>query len=98
MIESSFSSRSRDTILSLWPRLLALVERHVVGFGGARVDLTRPADLGRRLGHLLPMGDPSGEASERKHDSEHVGGNAERSVDDAAVEVDVGIELSLDEI
>ena len=49
------------------------------------------------LHHLLPLRDPSRQPAEGKHDREHVGRDAHRPVDDAAVEVDVRIELTLDE-
>jgi hypothetical protein len=45
-----------------------------------------------------PVGDPPGKATEREHDGEHVRREAERAVDDAAVEVDVRVELPIDEV
>ena len=44
------------------------------------------------------MREPSRQASNGEHDGEHIGRNAQSAVDDAAVEVHVGIQLALDEI
>ena len=43
------------------------------------------------------MGQPAGQPAESEHDGEHVRRQAHRPVDDAAVEVDVRVELSVDE-
>jgi hypothetical protein len=48
--------------------------------------------------HLPPLRDPPGQPAEGEHDGEHLGGDAHRAVDDAAVEVDVRVELALDEV
>src|SRR5678809_1325782 len=67
----------------------ALGERHVGALGRTGVDLPRAADLAVRiLVHLLPVGDPPGDAAEAEHDRVHVDRDADRLVEDAAVEVD----------
>ena len=48
--------------------------------------------------HLDPVGDPAGQAAHGEQHREHLHGNAEGAVDDAGVEIDVGIELPLDEV
>ena len=66
--------------------------------GGPDIDLARALQLEARiLVSLLPVGDPTGKASQREHDGEHVLGNAHGAQDDAAVEVDVRIEIAGDE-
>ena len=47
--------------------------------------------------HLLPLGYPAREPAYGEHHRIHVGGDADEPVQDAAVEIDVGIELALDE-
>src|SRR3954463_3919655 len=80
-------------------RRLPLIDRHEVPELLAGVDLARPADLGLLVvDHLLPVGDPAGQAAEREHDGEHVRRDAHRAVDDAAVEVDVGVQLLRHEV
>jgi hypothetical protein len=44
------------------------------------------------------VGEPSDDSRDHEEDGEHVGWETHRFVDDAAVEVDVGVELSFDEI
>ena len=48
--------------------------------------------------HFFPLGNPSRKPSESKYDGKHVLWDADRTVDDAAVEIDVGIELAFDEV
>ena len=48
--------------------------------------------------HFLPLGNPTGQASECENHGEHVFGNSDRPVDDTAVEIDVGVELAGDEV
>ena len=52
----------------------------------------------RIIAHLFPLRDPAWQAAQCKHDREHLGGNAHRPVDDAAVEIDVRVELALNEV
>src|SRR5262245_43080800 len=75
-------------------RLATLLERDVLTLARTGVDLARAADLRLRiLDHLFPVRDPAGQAAEREHHREHVRRDAHRAVDDAAVEVDVRVEL-----
>ena len=79
--------------------LRPLLHRDVGRQDRAGVDLAGPADLrGRVLDHLFPVRDPAGQAADGEHDREHVRGDAHRPVDDAAVEVDVRVQLALDEV
>src|SRR5271168_1247415 len=78
---------------------LPLRDRHVVALCGARVELTRTADLlVRVLDHLFPLRDPADSARERKEHREHAGREAERLQRDTRIEIDIRIELLLDEI
>ena len=62
-------------------------------------DLARPADARIGVGHhLAPLRDPAGQPANREEDREHLRREAQRAIDHAAVEVDVGIELVVDEI
>src|SRR5918998_4908375 len=77
----------------------ALVYRHVVCLAGAGVDLARTGDL--ELGvvpHLHPLGHPTGGAWYGEHDGEGVRRYPEGFVDEAGVEVYVGIELAAREV
>src|SRR5215203_4489327 len=74
---------------------LALVYRHVVYVAGAGVDLARTGDL--ELGvihHLHPLRHPTGGAGYGEHDGEGVRGYPQGFVDEAGVEVYIGIELA----
>src|SRR5262245_12834253 len=52
--------------------LPAQLDRYVRALRGARVDLTRPADLGgRALDHLLPVREPAGQTADREQHREH---------------------------
>src|SRR5829696_3256061 len=82
-----------------WAGPLALVDGDVGALSGTGVDLTWAADLGGGVAHhLAPVGDPAGEAAEGEEDGEHARGEAHGAVDDAGVEVDVGVEPALDEV
>ena len=48
--------------------------------------------------HLFPLGDPAGGARDGEQDREHRGREAHRLVDEAGVEVDIGVELALHEV
>ena len=64
----------------------------VVALGVAGVDLARTADLAVALVvHLTPVRDPAGQPAQREQHGEHPGREAERPVDQAGVEVDVGV-------
>src|SRR5690606_9968011 len=79
--------------------VLALVDRRHVAARSPDVELARTADLVFRIGdHLFPLGDPAHRAREREDAGEHRGGDAQRLLHDARVEIDVRVELLLDEI
>ena len=61
----------------------------------ARVDLTWAADGLAIFRHLLPLGNPTRQAAQGKHHREHLRGNAQGAVDDAAVEVHIGVQAAL---
>ena len=48
--------------------------------------------------HFAPLGNPARHAADGEHDGKHFGRNSQRPVEDAAVEVDIGIQLPLNEI
>src|SRR5215204_5480429 len=78
---------------------LALVYRHIVYVAGAGVDLARTGDL--ELGvvhHLHPLGHPTRGAGYGEHDGEGVCRYTQGFVDEAGVEVDVGIEFAAREV
>src|SRR3990172_13277828 len=65
----------------------------------AGVDLARAVDaVVRAVALFEPVSDPAGQAPEHEHDGEHLGRDAHRAVDDAAVEVYVRVQLTLDEV
>ena len=79
--------------------LTAIFNRHIIPRRCAVVNLAWPGNFGRPVFvHFLLLGNPTGQASECKNDGEHVFGNSDRPVDDAAVEIDVGIEFLIYEI
>src|SRR5688572_14769534 len=79
--------------------LLALLHRNVSALRRAGVDLPRPVDaLCSADADFAPVRDPARQATDREHHREHVRRDAERTHDDAAVIVHVGIELALDEV
>ena len=70
-----------------------------VATGVALVDLAGADDLVLGiLNELIPMGEPSSETGQSEHDGEHLGGDSEGLVDNSGVEIDVGVQLSLDEV
>src|SRR5215213_10333984 len=77
----------------------ALVYRHVVYVTGACVDLARTGypEVGV-VDHLHPLGHPTRGAWYGEHDGEGVRRYPEGFVDEARVEVDVGIELAAREV
>src|ERR671919_1946829 len=77
----------------------ALIDRDLFAHGRPDVDLPWAADLrlGRRH-HLLPLGDPSRQPPDREAVGEHVLREADGAVDQARVEVDVGVEAATDEV
>src|SRR5882672_7182343 len=65
----------------------------------AQVDLPRAGNFLFGIEeHLLPLRDPTGSARNREQNREHGHGEPHRLVDEAGVEVHVGIELTLHKI
>src|SRR5437879_12815327 len=65
----------------------------------AEIDVAGPRDLLLRVeAHLFPLGDPPGSARNREQHGEHGHWEAHRLINEAGVEVHVGIELALDEV
>ena len=61
--------------------------------------MARPCDPAVRVGHdFLVVGDPAGHAADGEHHGEHVQRDADGAHDDAAVEIDIRIEFSGNEI
>jgi hypothetical protein len=52
----------------------------------------------RIVAHFLPLRDPARQTSQRKHHREHVGRDTHRPVDDAAVEIDIRVQLAFDKV
>ena len=66
---------------------------------GSVVELPGPPDPARRIrDHLLPMCNPSHAAGDSKHHREHGHGHSQGLVDDAGIEIHVGIQLLLYEV
>ncbi len=77
----------------------ALGEGDVIADGGAGVDLAWSVDAaGVIVALFAPVCEPAGESSECEHNGEHICGYAHGAVEDTAVEVDVGVEFSGDEV
>src|SRR5699024_3293921 len=71
----------------------------VVAFGFTNVDLAGATNLAVGvLNAFGPLGDPAGEAAQGEEDGEHELGEAHSLVDEAGVEVYVGVELTFDEV
>src|SRR5690606_12746207 len=75
-----------------------LADRHVRALGRTDVHLPRPVDPRIADPDLAPMRDPARQPADREDHGEHVRRDADRAHDDAAVVVDVRIELPLDEV
>jgi hypothetical protein len=70
-----------------------------LSFGLADVVLSGPVDV--VLGvfqELDPMGNPASHAGDGEEHGVHVGGEAHGSVNEAAVEIDVGVKFSADKV
>ena len=67
--------------------------------GGPHIHLPRSSDpfVGRAV-HFHPVCNPTRQPPHREQDREHLHGNADRSIDNAGVEVDVGIQLPLNKV
>src|SRR5262249_15859732 len=83
-----------------WRSLLtSLVASHVVARPGPRVNLSRPRDLLLRIEqHLFPLRDPAGGTRDREEHREKLDRKAHRLIDQARVEVHVGVQLPGDEV
>src|SRR5262249_2105902 len=88
------------TLVDEQPRYLSPpFKRRVVALERSGVDLPWAANLLGRVGvHFHPVGDPARQTSDGEEDGEHVQRDAHRAVDDAAIEIDVWVELALDEV
>jgi hypothetical protein len=63
------------------------------------VDLSGANDLVLGvLNELIPMGQPASKARQGEHDGEHFGGDTKGLVDNAGVEINVGVKLAVDEV
>ena len=62
------------------------------------VDLTRADDFGCAADHFFPMSDPAGQTTESEHNGKHVFRDAERTVNYARIEVDIGIKIAFFEV
>ena len=76
---------------SLPALLIIKCMRGIVPFGWAYIQLAWAADAVRVTCHFIPVRDPACRARKREHDREHVGWNADRTQDEARVEIDVRV-------
>src|SRR3990172_7805419 len=80
-------------------RLITFPHRHERALAMARVKLARASDLLLRIrNHLGPLRDPADGAREGEDRREHADRNAERLVNDARIEIHVGVEFAAHEI
>src|SRR5262249_20568594 len=76
-----------------------LADRHQRPLRGTRIELPRAEDAGLRIGnHLVPVREPANSARHREEWGKHRRRQAQRTENDAGIEVDVGVELALDEV
>src|SRR5712692_9801215 len=81
------------------PGLAALFDRNVMARAVAEINLSRSRDfLFRVEEHLFPLRNPARRAWNRKQDRKHGHRESHRLINEAGVEVHVGIELALDEV
>src|SRR6267378_7879175 len=79
--------------------LTALVDRNVMARVMPQIDLARAGNF--LLGiqeHLFPLRDPAGSAGNGEEDGKHGHRETHRLINEAGVEVHVGVELALDEV
>src|SRR5258708_39961528 len=79
--------------------LAALLDRDIMARVVAKIDLAGPRNL--LLGieeHLFPLRDPAGSARNREQHGKHGHRETHRLINQAGVEIHVGIELALDEV
>src|SRR6202165_3813867 len=94
-------SRASRRPYSKWIRclLVPLIDRNVMTRVVPEIDLARARDF--LLGveeHLFPLRDPPGSARNREEDGKHGHRETHRLINEACVEIHVGIELALDEV
>ena len=66
---------------------------------GPEIDLARPGDLLLLvLDHLVPLREPAGHARNREENREHLDGELHGLVDEARIEVHVGVQLAFQEV
>src|SRR5271155_957206 len=79
--------------------LAAMIERDVAAQIVAQIYLARPGDFLLVVQqHFFPLRDPSRSARNRKQHGEHGHRESHRLVDEAGIEVHVGIEATRDEV
>src|SRR5229473_5682134 len=79
--------------------LAALIDRNIMARVVAKVDLAWPRNF--LLGieeHLFPLRNPAGSARNREQNGKHGHRETHRLINEAGVEIHVGIELALDEV
>src|SRR5258708_12525171 len=84
-----------------WKRcfVAGLLDRNVMASMVSKVDLAWPRNF--LLGieeHLFPLRDPAGSARNREQNGKHGHRETHRLINQAGVEIHVGIELALDEV
>src|SRR2546423_935511 len=100
---AGWPSRSSRRAWSAWCERLkgapsAFLERGVVAFAIAGVELAGAGDLRALVQKLAPVGEPSRGPGYGEERGEHVDRKADGLVDEARVEVDVGIEAAGGEV
>src|ERR1700733_7122451 len=79
----------------IYRRSAAILDGHVVTLCGPKINLPRPRDFLLRIEqHFLPLRDPAGRARNREQHGKHRHGEAHRLVDEAGVEIHVGIKFA----
>lgn len=64
----------------------------------AGINLARPGNPQVVVMHLFPVGNPAGHPADGKHDGVHIEWDADGAQQEAAVEINVGIQISRYEI
>src|SRR5713226_8425804 len=79
--------------------LAALFDRNVMTRVMAEVDLAWPRNFLLVIEeHLFPLGDPTGSARNREQDRKHGHRETHRLINEAGIEIHVGIEFAFDEV
>src|SRR5260370_3711591 len=92
-------SRASRRAYAKWLRLIPLIDGNVMTRVVPEIDLPRARNF--LLGvqeHLFPLRDPAGSARNREQNGKHGHRETHRLIDEAGVEIHVGIELALDEV